>query len=252
MPILNRNGVALYYEVRGEGPTLLLTHGFMCTSEIWAPQIEALSRHLKLIVWDIRGHGRSMAPDDPSQFSEEASVSDMAALLDGVGAQQAIVGGHSLGGYLSLMFDLSCPERVRALLLVGTGPGFRNDEARAQWNARSMRKAERLEREGLRPGESAACTHRMGAKGLALAARGIVTQRDGRVIENLPNVHVPTQIVLGENDAPFLAAADAMRQKISGARKVVIAGAGHNVNSDQPKLFNDALLEFLADNDLLS
>jgi 2-succinyl-6-hydroxy-2,4-cyclohexadiene-1-carboxylate synthase len=72
------------------------------------------------------------------------------------------------------------------------------------------------------------------------------------VIENLPNVHVPTQIVLGENDAPFLAAADAMRQKIPGARKVVIAGAGHNVNGDQPKLFNDAVLEFLADNDLLS
>jgi pimeloyl-ACP methyl ester carboxylesterase len=251
MPSLNRNGAALYYEVHGEGPALLLTHGFMCTSAIWAAQIDALSRHLKLIIWDIRGHGRTITSDDPGQYSEEAAVSDMAALVDEVGARNAIVGGHSLGGYLSLMFHLNWPERVRALLLIGTGPGFRNDEARAQWNARAVRKAERLENEGLRDGEAADYVHRMGAKGLALAARGIVTQRDGRVIEHLPHVHVPCLVVLGENDTSFLAAADAMSQKVTGARKAVIADAGHNVNSDQPKLFNDAVLEFLREKNLL-
>jgi pimeloyl-ACP methyl ester carboxylesterase len=251
MPILNRNGTALYYEVHGEGPALLLTHGFMCTSEIWSAQIDALSRYLKLIIWDIRGHGRTLTPVDAAQYSEGAAVSDIAALLDELGAQDAIIGGHSLGGYLSLMFQLNWPERVRALLLIGTGPGFRNDEARAQWNARTIRKAERLESEGLRGGEAAAYVHCMGAKGLAMAARGIVTQRDGHLIKHLSHVHVPCLVVLGENDAPFFAAADAMSQKIPDARKVVIAGAGHNVNGDQPKLFNDAVLEFLRNKNLL-
>lgn len=245
MPILNRDGAAIHYDVYGEGPALLLTHGFMCTSDIWAPQIQSLSRRFKLIVWDLRGHGCTTAPDDPAEYTAEKAAGDMLALLDQVGAGEAIIGGHSLGGYLSLVFHLFHPDRVRALLLVDTGPGFRDDAARAQWNARAVRKAERLEREGLRNGEADDHNHRMGAKGLALAARGMVAQRDGRVIENLSNVDVPALIVVGENDAPFLAAAESMRRKIPGARKVVIPGAGHNVNTDQPTLFNDAVLEFL-------
>ncbi len=154
--------------------------------------------------------------------------------------------------YLSLVFQLSRPERVRALLLVDTGPGFRDGEARAQWNARAIGKAARLEREGLRDGEAAGTVHGMGAKGLALAARGMVAQRDGRVIENLSNVGVPSLVVVGAQDTSFLAAAEYMRRKIPGAAKAAIPGAGHNPNIDQPKLFNDAVLEFLGDNGLLS
>lgn len=245
MPTLNRDRATLYYEVHGEGPAILLTHGFMCTSEIWAPQIDALSRRFRLIVWDLPGHGRSTVPDEPAQFSAEAATADMAALLDWTGTTQAIVGGHSLGGYLSLLFHLGHPERVRSLLLIDTGPGFRDDGARAQWNARAMRKAERLEREGLREGEATGDRHSMGATGLALAARGMVCQSDGRVIENLGKVRVPSLVIVGGNDDPFLAAADTMSRKISGSRKVVIPGAGHNVNGDQPELFNNAVMEFL-------
>ena len=252
MPILNRDGAALYYEVHGgEGPALLLTHGFMCTSEIWAPQIEVLSSHFKLIVWDLRGHGRTVAPDDPAQYSDDAVAADMAALLDHVGAEAAIIGGHSLGGYLSLVFHLRYPERVRALLIVASGPGFRDDAARAQWNARAIRKAERFEREGLREGEAEGYVHRTGAKGLALAARGMVAQRDSSVLEHLPAIEVPSLIVVGVNDAPFQASAEYMRQKISGAEKVAIPGASHNVNCDQPRLFNDAVLGFLGNTGLL-
>jgi pimeloyl-ACP methyl ester carboxylesterase len=240
MPILNRDGAALYYEVHGEGPALLLTHGYTCTSEMWAPQIDVLSRHFKLIIWDLRGHGRSIAPDDPAQYSAEAATADMAALLDQVGARQAILGGHSLGGYLSLVF-----------LLIDTGPGFRDDAARAQWNARAIRKAERLESEGLRDAEAAGTAHRMGAKGLALAARGMVAQRDGQVIENLSNVRVPALVIVGAEDRDFLAAADTMSRKIPGAQKAVIPCAGHDANSDQPKLFNDAVLAFLGNTGLL-
>ena len=91
------DGVSLYYEVHGKGPTILLTHGYSATSQMWTGQIEELSRDHQLVIWDMRGHGRSDSPDDPKLYSETATVADMAALLDEVGARTAIVGGLSLG-----------------------------------------------------------------------------------------------------------------------------------------------------------
>jgi pimeloyl-ACP methyl ester carboxylesterase len=86
MAKLNRDGVELYYEVHGEGPALLLTHGYSATSQMWKGQIEALSERHKLILWDMRGHGQSDYPDDPAAYSETATVADMAALLEAAGS----------------------------------------------------------------------------------------------------------------------------------------------------------------------
>jgi pimeloyl-ACP methyl ester carboxylesterase len=138
MPTLNRSGVKIHYQIHGEGPTILLSHGFSASSEMWRGQIEALSRRHQLIVWDMRGHGETECPPEPSEYSEAATVADMAALLDAAGADQAIVGGLSLGGYMSLAFHLEHPKRVRALLVIDTGPGFRNQQARERWNQRAM------------------------------------------------------------------------------------------------------------------
>ncbi len=149
MPKLSRDGVDIHYEVHGSGPPVLLTHGYSSTGEMWQGQIEALSRHHQLILWDMRGHGRSDYPEDPAAYSEAATVADMAALLDEVGAASAIVGGLSLGGYMSLAFYRAHPERVRALLIIDTGPGFKKDEAREAWNKRANETGDRFEREGL-------------------------------------------------------------------------------------------------------
>src|SRR3984957_13946756 len=100
MPKLNRDGVQIYYEVHGEGPTILLSHGYSSTSGMWKGQIDALSARHKLVIWDMRGHGESDYPDDPAAYSEAATVADMAALLDAVGARTAIIGGVLLGGYM--------------------------------------------------------------------------------------------------------------------------------------------------------
>ena len=115
MPKIDRNGVRIYYEVHGGGPALLLTHGYSSTSAMWNGQIEALSRHHQLVLWDMRGHGQSDYPDDAAAYSEALTVADMAALLDAVGARTAIVGGLSLGGYMSLAFYRAHADRVRAL-----------------------------------------------------------------------------------------------------------------------------------------
>src|ERR1700687_6222077 len=249
MPKINRDGVDIHYEAHGSGPTLLLTHGYSSTSAMWQGQIEALSRHHKLVLWDMRGHGQSDYHVDPKAYSEALTVADMAALLDEVGPAGAIFGGLSRGGYMSLAFCRAHPQRVRALLIIDTGPGFKKDDAREAWNRRAQETADRFEREGLAvlkslSRERSSVSHR-DASGLARAARAMLTQRDARVIELLPNIKVPSLIVVGADDAPFLAASDYMAAKIPAANKVVIPAAGHAVNIDQPQAFLDAVLPFL-------
>jgi pimeloyl-ACP methyl ester carboxylesterase len=92
--------------------------------------------------------------------------------------------------------------------------------------------------------ERALSSHRS-ADGLIRACRGMLTQRDARVINSLPHIKVPTLVVVGADDAGFLKAADYMAAKIPHASKVVIPDAGHAANIDQPEQFNQAVLRFL-------
>ena len=250
MAMLDQDGVNLYYEVHGDrGPVILLTHGYSATSQMWTGQVEALSKDHRLVTWDMRGHGQSDSPDDPSLYSEPATVADMAALLDKVGAKTAIVGGLSLGGYMSLAFNRVHADRVEALLIIDTGPGYKNDEAREGWNKTSLKTAERYETEGLSLLSSGSAERRTAqhksAKGLALAARGMLTQRDAGVIASLPDIKAPSIVVVGSLDTPFLAASSYMAAKIPGAQQAIIEGAGHAANIDQPEAFNAAILGFL-------
>ncbi len=250
MPILPRNGVDIYFEVHGSGPALLVTHGYSATSEMWSGQIEPFAADHTLITWDMRGHGRSDSPTDPSAYSAALTVSDMAALLDHVDAPSAIVGGLSLGGYMSLAFHLAHPERVRALLIIDTGPGFKNDEAREGWNTYAHSFADDFAEHGLAQladgsVEQATASHR-DPNGLVMAARHMLTQENADVIESLPSIKVPSLVLVGADDEPFLNATDYMAAKIPDAAKVVIPDAGHASNIDQPAAFNEAVLQFVS------
>ncbi len=249
MPTFNRNGVNLYYEVHGSGPALLLTHGFSATTEMWKPNIAALSQKYQLILWDMRGHGQTDSPKDPYAYSEDLTVGDMDVLLNACGVQQAVIGGLSLGGYMSLAYHVLHADRTKALMLFDTGPGYKKDEARAGWNKRAEATAREYETKGLAAlGRSAEVltSHHSSAEGLARAARGMLAQRDARVMNSLESVKVPTLVLAGANDEPFLGATDYMANKIPGATKVIIPDAGHAANIDQPEAFNRAVLDFLA------
>ena len=250
MAFLARGAVKLYYEVHGDkGPVLILTHGFSATSAMWRGQIEAFSKDHRLVIWDMRGHGQSDYPEDPSAYSEKATVEDIGALLDAVGAEKAIVGGLSLGGYMSMAFYAAHPERVLSLLIIDTGPGFKKDEARDNWNKYALATAAKLETEGLSALQSAsaerATSKHRSAAGVAHAARGMLTQRDATVINALANIKVPSLVIVGARDENFLNAADYMAARIPGVEKVVIPDAGHAANIDQPAIFNKAVLDFL-------
>lgn len=230
---IDRDGVQIVYDVHS-GPAaatpLLLTHGYGASRRMWDGNVHALSQARTVITWDMRGHGDSDAPDDVSAYSHPATVADMAAILDAVGVPTAAIGGLSLGGFMSLDFYRAHPRRACCLLLFDTGPGFNSDASRQRWNDYAAGIAEQ---------------EATSAPGLAKAARGMLAQQDDGVIRSLPDVRVPTLVLVGADDAPFLAAADYMATTIPAAEKVVLDGAGHAANIDQPKPFNDAVLAFL-------
>jgi pimeloyl-ACP methyl ester carboxylesterase len=249
MATLTRDGVNIYYEVHGSGPAILLTHGFSATSQMWRGQIDELSKNHMLIIWDMRGHGQTDYPEDPAAYSEDHTVQDMVSILDAVGVEKAIIGGLSLGGYMSLGFHHLYPERVNALMIIDSGPGYKSDFGRNAWNENCEQTALSFQEEGLgrladKSPEMASSTHRS-AEGLIKAARGMMAQKDDHVILSLPYVDVPTLVIVGANDEPFIAPADYMEGKIPKAEKVVIPRAGHASNIDNPEEFNAAMKAFI-------
>lgn len=248
MANLNRDGVNIYYEDNGSGPAVLLSHGYSATTRMWAAQVEALKGSYRVITWDMRGHGQSDSPDDPKAYSEQATVDDMAAILKHLGIEKAVIGGLSLGGYMSLAFNVAHPNMVRALMLFDTGPGYKNPVGREGWNETARKRAEIFESKGLDALGSSAevriAQHRS-AQGLAHAARGMLAQFDSRIIESLPGISVPTLVLVGDNDTPFLGGTDYMANKIPNSTKVVIENAGHASNIDQPEAFNTEVRKFL-------
>lgn len=252
MARIERAGVGIHYQLyrssSARAPTILLSHGYSATSAMWGGQVDALTRTHDLIVWDMRGHGQSDSPEDPVRYSERDTVEDMAAILDACGVERAIIGGLSLGGYMSLAFNVAYPERCTALMLFDTGPGYRKDQPRAAWNRTAEARAAAFEADGLAAlgaGEEVRISQHRSARGLAHAARGMLAQVDGRIIQSLPHIRVPTLVLVGAEDEPFRIATDYMASKIPHAHKVVLADAGHAANIDQPGGFNAAVIEFL-------
>jgi pimeloyl-ACP methyl ester carboxylesterase len=249
MAHIARDGVKIYYESYGNGPAVLLSHGNASSARMWEGQVEAFQDRYNVITWDMRGHDRSDSPEDQAEYSEEKTVDDMAAILRECGVERAVVGGLSLGGYMSLAFNIKYPQMVRALMLFDTGPGYRNPAGREGWNVTAIRRAEGFETRGLdslgRSMEVVVARHRS-AVGLAKAARGMLAQFDARVMESLGSITVPTLVLVGAKDEAFLGASDYMANKIPNATKVVIADAGHAANMHQPAAFNEAVSAFLA------
>ena len=123
MPHASVNGQQLFYEdTGGEGPAVVLSHGFLMDNEMFAPQVAALSDSYRVITWDERGFG--LTEFDGEAFSFWDSARDCLGLLDHLGIDRAVLGGMSQGGFISLRAALLAPERVRALILLDTQAGL--------------------------------------------------------------------------------------------------------------------------------
>ena len=216
MPFLDRDGVKIYYEDHGHGPPILLSHGYGASCRMWHAQISALVARYRVIVWDMRGHGETDDPEDPAAYSAVLTVADMAALLRCCGIDRAVIGGLSLGGYMSLAFHLAHPEMVRALMLFDTGPGFRNADTRRTWNERAQQRARDLEARGfaaLGASDEIGTSKHRSARGLAGAARGMLAQADDRIIVGLDKISVPALVLVGHRRHAF-----SRRRRLHGAQ----------------------------------
>ena len=137
------DGVALFAEAHGHGIPVVFSCALCTTHANWRPQVESLvAAGARVILWDYRGHGRSAAPADPDAYSLEQVVDDLGRVLDWAApAEPAVLAGLSFGGLASLHFTVRHRERVRGLLLIDSGPGFKNPEAQAKWTRATERAA---------------------------------------------------------------------------------------------------------------
>lgn len=265
-------GNTLYYEHhRPEGEakaTIVISCAFCTTHENWRGQVEALvgGGH-PVVLWDHRGHGQSPAPENDGKWSLDNVMTDLGAIADATTPEAPFVAtGHSFGGLASLHFTSRFPERVRALVLVGSGPGFKNPEAAESWAQQVERTANFLETRGFEDFVNGrAGTTCIGSKpelpAAQAAAKAILAQsvpgiaRFGReisatippVIDELADISVPALVLVGEDDKPYRRAGEVMSAKLDKARHVVVPDAGHIVNIEQPAAFEREVLAFLAE-----
>ncbi|MFH0809862.1 MAG: alpha/beta fold hydrolase [Pseudomonadota bacterium] len=254
MPKVSVNGINLNYEVHGEGHPIILLPGYGGTLETWRHQVAAFSREFRLITCDLRGHGGTDSPASPDEYSADIVIEDVLQLMKTLGVDKAVMGGHSMGGYLAMRFYLAHPGHVSALVLIGAGPGFRNPIQKEAWNRRCRDYAEVLEAQGIEafvarfPGVLSRNGSGHNPVGLAHAARGVMAQFDSYVTENLGQIKVPTLIIDGERDKRNVPASQYMARSIPGAQCAVVPDAGHAASLDNPKDFNKIVLDFLRSN----
>ena len=249
MAYLTRDGVRIFYEDEGTGIPIFLSHGFGASTRMWDGQVAEFSDRYRFIRWDMRGHGQSDSPNDPALYSQAHTLGDILGVLDYLEIDKAVIGGHSLGGYMTLAFNARHADRTKALILQGCGPGYRSDTARATWNIRAENRALSLEEGGLDAlggGAEVNVIEQKSALGLANAARGILSQVDAAAIDSLPGIDVPVLILIGDGDEHYLQGSAYMASRIPGAINVTVPNAGHGVNVDQPNIVNKVFGEFLA------
>jgi pimeloyl-ACP methyl ester carboxylesterase len=240
------DGTGVHVEEHGQGSPILLTHGFGSTCRMWDEQIEELTDRHRLIVWDLPGHGLSAPPT--RRTTPDNVVTRMSLILDTAGASKAVLIGLGVGGQLTLRFWRAYPERVRAMVLIGTLPGLRSVAARELWNAQVTRLAEAVEQSGLEAlggGMEVDPVQQHDPVALANTARLLLTQSDEGALPFLDRIDVPVLILVGGNDRPNRGAADHMARVIPGARLVVVPRAEHAANLHRPRPVNEAIRAFL-------
>jgi 3-oxoadipate enol-lactonase len=262
MKLARLRGIDIAYDDAGEGAPVVLLHGFPFNRWMWREQAESLSGGAwRVITPDLRGHGETSIASEIATMEEMAA--DLAALLDELNISRAIVGGLSMGGYVALAFLRNFPERVRALILADTRPQADTDDGRRtreETARRALDEGMGVIVDAMLPKLLAPSTReRMpgvvdrvrammlgtNPRGAAAALRGMAARRDQTDL--LPEISVPTLIVVGTEDALTPPSdAETMHAKIEGSRLVKIEGAGHVSNLERAEDFNRAMGEFLA------
>jgi pimeloyl-ACP methyl ester carboxylesterase len=220
--------VILHSQSVGAGPPVVLSTGIGQSSSAWASLVGTLKDRYTVLSWDYRGHGRSSSSDNPADYNSQLALTDLNSMIERAGAtpdNKCVLVGHSLGGYLSLRSAVEKPAVLKGLVLIATGPGFRDDAAREEWNviARSLPVDDDVH----------------------LPARAMSFQSDNLVMERLSSIAVPTLVIVGSEDRRFIGAKNYMLRKIPLATGIEIEGAKHSVHTSHSMQVNEAVSNFL-------
>jgi pimeloyl-ACP methyl ester carboxylesterase len=260
MTVADVRGQQLFYsDTGGGGLPLVLSHGFLMDSDMFDPQLRALRNRHRIITWDQRGHGRTVATADPYTYWDSAE--DLAGLLDHLQINRAVLGGMSQGGFVSLRFALAHPERAAALILIDTQSGLEDPEKVGQYDLMhdvwvgSGAADQLLEMTaaiiiGNRRPESQAWIERWKALDPAKLTpiyRTLVDRDD--VTPRLGELRMPALVIHGTEDVAIeIAKAEELCRMLPGCRGVVrVDGAGHASNLTHPETVNHAIAAFLDD-----
>lgn len=260
-------------EAGGGGRPLLLVHGFTGAKEDfteWLDPLAELGWHA--VAMDQRGHGSSSQPEEEHAYSFESYATDLLGLLDALGWSTAVVLGHSMGGMVVQTAALRSPDRFEALVLMDTSHrALRADAAiielgiaiaRAEGMAAVMAAQDAMEGAdtlGTGPGQRVLATREgyreFGARkmlasspAMYVAMLQLLTDATSGLdrLADLAAITVPTLVLVGDEDAPFLKPSRRMAETIPGAQLAVIPDAGHSPQFENPDAWWAALSEFLA------
>ncbi|TMF07254.1 MAG: alpha/beta fold hydrolase [Chloroflexi bacterium] len=266
MPQASVNDVEINCRESGEGFPVVLVHGYTGNSRNWALTAPALAERFRVISVDLRGHGSSAKPTSEDAYALETMASDVYELLKNLDVSECALVGHSMGGMVSQLLILEHPEMVRALVLVDTAAevpkGLLYDERRKQ----RQRLVEIAKKEGMEavfeeqlkvtPIPEAFKTSpeyidvwrqqflMTSREAYIACATGMSSRRS--LLGDLASITVPTLIICGEHDEPFLEPSRDMHKAVPGSELIIIAGAGHGPQMETPAEFNEVLMAFLS------
>src|SRR3954447_2259768 len=265
--IVTDDGVALEVVEQGTGPALVLVHGFGGAKEDFSDQVDDLARDHRVVTLDLRGHGESEGPEDPSRYSLDRFAADLGNVLDALGIDSCRLLGHSMGGMIVRRFVLASPTRVDALVLMDTSPGpvpgldaEMIDLGVQIANEQGMDELKRV-MDAFTPLDTAAYQRTLAErpgyrefgdrKWAALSKEMWVTMsleiRDQPdELADLAAVHCPTLVIVGVEDEPFRRVSEKMAATITGAELVVIPDAGHSPQFENGAAWLEAMQQFLA------
>jgi 3-oxoadipate enol-lactonase len=212
MPKIRANGIEQHYEFTGDGDTTVVwIHGVGASLAYWREDLPKFPgfRHLS---YDVRGMGESEGTDGP--VSIELWAQDLAALLDALEVERAVVIGHSMGGVITQRFGIDFPEKALGLLLMSTSSRV-NEVAREGWLKRAQQTEER------------------GNPRLAAAQRAVA---EYNMDEELKQVRVPALALVGDNDPTTPPGGSVIISRcIPGAELEIYEGIGHSPLHEEPK-----------------
>ncbi|MCP9198711.1 alpha/beta hydrolase [Gramella sp. GC03-9] len=254
-----KNGISLEYLDQGEGEVVLLLHGLGSTKADWDMQLDALSKHFRLIAPDMRGHGNSSIPEHSEEYGVEQSAHDMKLLMDELKIEKCHLIGFSMGGALAFELAVKHPGLVDKLVIVNTAPNFNNlgefgeqmiAERTSSLKTYGMKPLAEQVAGNMFPEESQkhlkeAFFERASKNPVDAYYNSFVTLMQWGIGDRISEIDKPALVIASDMDYTPVELKQAYVDKMPNARLEVIKDSRHGVTMDQPEQFNSAILKFL-------